>query len=120
MTFTVRLLGTDDELLAWSRVPTQVRLEGHVAQLLAGRSRFVIERDGTAARLSIECPDLGGIGRVVPMLPMAVRAGYAFDFVWSAPVWTVEGQPDVPMPMVAERRPVEIEVPTGMLMTAGL
>jgi hypothetical protein len=115
--FIVRLLDADGQLLSWADVLAEARPQGRPRStpfFSLNPTRFVIERDGVASRITIHWADVD-VARVGPdMTPTPVQAGQVFTFTWLGPVWLIEGsQQDVPLPAVTVRAPVAIGVPAG-------
>ena len=117
--FIVRLLDAAGELLAWAEVYAKASPQERAVSRPfwpITPTRFVIERDGVAARLSIHWADLDVARLAPPLEPAPVQAGQIFTFTWIEPVWLVQGMRDVPLPQVTVHSPVAIGVPAGALV----
>lgn len=116
--FIVRLLTTDDRLVAWAEVHATAKPQaprGASCPFFAPQTRFLIDADGTVAKLSVHWADLD-VARVQPVLqPTTVKAGQTFTLTWLEPVWLVAGMRDVPLPPVTVGRPVAVAPPVGGL-----
>lgn len=115
--FVVRLLGEEDELLAWARVEAEARPQDRAGSCPfwpVTATKFGIERDGMAVKLVVHWADLD-VARQTALPGARVSVGQVFDFTWIEPVWLVPGTRGVPLPSVTERAPVVVGVPTARL-----
>ncbi|MGE0363064.1 MAG: hypothetical protein AB7R67_20290 [Vicinamibacterales bacterium] len=118
--FVVRLLTAEHALLAWAEVyanPTPVgRGRSCPFRPEHPATRFVAERAGTAALLTVHWCDLD-LARMTPVGPLEIpAAGSVLHFAWLEPIWLVPGMgAEVPLPPVTVRESVTIGVPPGGL-----
>lgn len=115
--FVVRLLSSDDALLAWAEVHAMPKPQRSMASCPfwpIQPTKFLIERDGEVAKMAVHWADLD-VARVREMQPTGVTAGQVYDFLWLEPIWLVPGMRDVPLPGVTIRAPTTVGVPVGNL-----
>src|SRR5437868_5771844 len=117
--FIVRLLTSDNDLLAWAEVVAEARPQGRPrsAQFVAlAPTLFVIEQGGVAARISVHWADLDLVRQNDLPERVPVQPGQMLRFDWIEPVWMVKGsEVDIPLPPVTVRKPVAVSVPVGSL-----
>ena len=134
--FVIRLMDTDDRLLAWTELACESRPQG-------GRrscpfwpttpTQFAIETSGIASKVVIHWCELD-LARVMDLEPIAVLEGQVFDFTWIGPVWLVPAMdkeialPDlgpvwlqienavIKLPATTVKGPTVIAPPTGSLV----
>lgn len=116
--FIVRLLDASHELLAWATVEADAKPQERGAScpfFAPMPTRFVIERAGEAALITVHWPDLDVARQQAILEAVPVEIGQIFNFSWMEPVWLVAGMRNVPLPAVTVREPIVINVPTGAM-----
>ena len=122
MKFVIRVLGAQDELLAWATVyarPTPQEGRASCPFYAASPTTFLVERNGTATRIAVHWCDLdiARLAQVSEPTPMTV--GQSYTWTWIEPVWLVAGMKDVPLPAVTVRDSQVIGVPAGGIGITG-
>jgi hypothetical protein len=105
--FIVRLLNTQRDVLAWTRVPAETKGDGCLWPMQA----FVAEGDvhGTGVAICVHWPDVN-VHTTIPLEgPIPVDVGKVVSYAFSGPLLRI-GSDTQPLPPVTQRSSVEIGV----------
>lgn len=120
--FVIRLMDTDDRLLAWTEIRATSKLQGSRRScpfFADGLTRFAVEQAGTATKVVIHWCELDLV-RLQEVEPTPVEPGQVFNYAWIGPVWLVPAmEKDIGLPPVTVRQSVQVGVPVGMIAAVG-